>query len=65
MNTQTIIIVGGVALLITATISVIALLKSRKNQKDLEDFVKLAHERGWIKVEPAEASAPAEKPAAA
>ena len=66
MNVQTIMIIGGVALVITATIGVIALLKAQKTKKDLEDFVKLAHERGWIKVEPAQASATtAEQPAAA
>lgn len=63
MNTQTFIIVGGVALLITATVAVIALLKAQKTKKDLEDFVKLAHERGWIKVEPAPAAPAAEKAA--
>lgn len=60
MNTQTILIIGGVAVIITATVATIALLKSRRTQKDLEDFVKMARERGWIKVEPAEtAGAPA------
>lgn len=59
MNTQTIIIVGGVALLITATVSVIALLKAQKNRKDLESFIKTAKENGWIKVEtPPTAAAP-------